>query len=74
VDEAIFVPSGWHHSVENVEDTLSINHNWVNPYNIHWGWDLMKREHTDAAAAIEDCRCPPSHSLSPTHGPTSREN
>jgi len=56
VDEAIFVPSGWHHSVENVEDTLSINHNWVNPYNIHWGWDLMKREHTDAAAAIEDCR------------------
>ncbi len=24
--EAIFVPSGWHHTVENLEDTLSINH------------------------------------------------
>ena len=23
---AIFVPSGWHHTVENLEDTLSINH------------------------------------------------
>ena len=24
--EAIFVPSGWHHTVQNLEDTLSINH------------------------------------------------
>lgn len=24
--EAIFVPSGWHHTVVNLEDTLSINH------------------------------------------------
>lgn len=24
--EAIFVPSGWHHMVANIEDTLSINH------------------------------------------------
>ena len=26
--EVIFVPSGWHHQVFNVTDTLSINHNW----------------------------------------------
>lgn len=57
-NEAIFVPSGWHHSVENVEDTLSINHNWLNAYNIHWGWELMKQEHSDATMAIDDCRSP----------------
>lgn len=26
--EVVFVPSGWHHWVENLCDTLSINHNW----------------------------------------------
>ncbi len=29
--EAIFVPSGWHHTVENLQDTLSINHKCVSP-------------------------------------------
>eukprot|EP01043_Picozoa_sp_COSAG02_P042511 COSAG02_NODE_3621_length_6458_cov_23.823243_2_plen_459_part_00 len=37
--EAIFVPSGWHHSVENLEDTLSINHNWINACNLQWTVD-----------------------------------
>ena len=37
--EAIFVPSGWHHCVENLEDTLSINHNWINACNLHWAVD-----------------------------------
>ena len=37
--EAIFVPSGWHHSVENLEDTLSINHNWINACNLQWAVD-----------------------------------
>ena len=55
-NEALFVPSGWHHSVENVEDTLSINHNWLNAYNIHWSWKHMQEEHTVAEQAIEDCR------------------
>ena len=27
--ETIFVPSGWFHQVFNLEDTISINHNWV---------------------------------------------
>ncbi|XP_066928511.1 2-oxoglutarate and iron-dependent oxygenase JMJD4-like [Clytia hemisphaerica] len=30
--EVIFVPSGWHHQVFNLEDTVSINHNWVNAF------------------------------------------
>lgn len=40
----------------NLEDTLSINHNWLNGYNIHWSWALLQQEYKDAAAAIEDCR------------------
>ncbi|XP_003742249.1 2-oxoglutarate and iron-dependent oxygenase JMJD4 [Galendromus occidentalis] len=32
--ETIFVPSGWHHQVVNTEDTISINHNWFNGYNL----------------------------------------
>lgn len=54
--ETIFVPSGWHHTVMNLEDTLSINHNWLNAYNVHWAWALLQQEYKDAAAAIEDCR------------------
>ncbi|DBA81219.1 TPA: hypothetical protein ACH3X2_007033 [Trebouxia sp. C0005] len=54
--ETIFVPSGWHHTVENLEDTLSINHNWLNGYNIHWAVALLQQERTDAIACIEDCR------------------
>ncbi|TVU34048.1 hypothetical protein EJB05_15873, partial [Eragrostis curvula] len=35
-NEIIFVPSGWYHQVHNLEDTISINHNWFNAYNLHW--------------------------------------
>ena len=54
--EAIFVPSGWFHVVENLEDTLSINHNWFNAHNCHWAWQLLRVEHQQATAALEDCR------------------
>jgi len=42
--------------VENQEDTLSINHNWLNGHNVAWGVSLLRRERAQAAAAIEDCR------------------
>lgn len=42
--ETIFVPSGWHHTVENLAPTLSINHNWLNGTNIHWSWEKLKSE------------------------------
>ena len=32
--EVVFVPSGWFHQVHNLEDTISINHNWFNGTNI----------------------------------------
>jgi len=54
--EALFVPSGWHHTVRNLEDTLSINHNWLNAFNIRWAAALLATQHADAAAGIADCR------------------
>ena len=27
--EMMYVPSGWRHSVENLEETISVNHNWT---------------------------------------------
>jgi len=64
VGEAIFVPSGWHHSVKNVvpsqlqrqreqlqrpaegiaDVVLSVNHNWINGFNIYQVWRFLIRE------------------------------
>lgn len=42
--ETIFVPSKWFHNVENLEPTLSINHNWLNGTNLHCSWDKVQSE------------------------------
>uniref|UniRef100_A0A1I8ISJ6 Jumonji domain-containing protein 4 n=1 Tax=Macrostomum lignano TaxID=282301 RepID=A0A1I8ISJ6_9PLAT len=31
--DVLFVPSGWHHQVANLEACISINHNWFNACN-----------------------------------------
>ena len=54
--DTLFVPSGYHHTVHNLEDCLSINHNWINAHNVHWSWALVQQEYRGAAAAIQDCR------------------
>ena len=54
--EAIFVPSGWWHSVDNVGDCLSINHNWVSTSGLPAAWGHLREERAAAAAAIQDCR------------------
>ncbi|CAN8264569.1 unnamed protein product [Cochlearia groenlandica] len=54
--EIIFVPSGWHHQVYNLEDTISINHNWLNAYNLTWVWDLLWKDYKDTEESIEDIR------------------
>lgn len=46
--EAIFVPSGWYHQVHNLEDTVSINHNWMNVYCIQNMWDHLQCERREA--------------------------
>lgn len=41
--EAVFVPSGWYHQVWNLEDTISINHNWFNGTQIDRVYEALKR-------------------------------
>ncbi|WVZ18359.1 hypothetical protein V8G54_005681 [Vigna mungo] len=54
--EIIFVPSGWYHQVHNLEDTISINHNWFNAYNLSWVWNLLVRDYNEAKDYIEDIK------------------
>lgn len=42
--ETIFVPSKWFHTVENLEATLSVNHNWLNSFCIKNSWRQLKSE------------------------------
>lgn len=39
--EVIFVPSGWYHQVWNLDDVISINHNWFNGCNINHIWKCL---------------------------------
>jgi hypothetical protein len=42
--ETLFVPSQWYHSVENLADTLSINHNWLNEANLQGSLRKLQAE------------------------------
>ncbi|KAI3997703.1 hypothetical protein MKX01_040676, partial [Papaver californicum] len=55
-NEVIFVPSGWYHQVQNMEDTISINHNWFNAHNLSWVWKLLLKDYKEAKGYIEDIR------------------
>lgn len=54
--EIIFVPSGWHHQVWNLEDTISINHNWFNGCNIDYVWKCLYQAAIDVENEIADCK------------------
>lgn len=54
--QTIFVPSGWHHQVWNLEDTISVNHNWFNGCNIHWIWTAIYGKFHDVLREIDDCK------------------
>jgi len=55
VDEVLFVPSGWWHQVSNLEDTLSVNHNWINAANISWSWSYLQQQHARIVSEVPDC-------------------
>ncbi|KAF5180815.1 Jmjc domain-containing protein [Thalictrum thalictroides] len=55
-NEIIFVPSGWYHQVQNMEDTVSINHNWFNAQNLSYVWKLLLKDYNEAKEYIEDIR------------------
>jgi hypothetical protein len=42
--ECIFVPSTWKHQVVNLEETLSINRNWVTAANVDLCWECLSTE------------------------------
>ncbi|XP_071873753.1 jumonji domain containing 4 [Bombus fervidus] len=54
--EIIFVPSGWHHQVWNIEDTISLNHNWINGCNIINVWYGLKKELNSVMKEVSDCK------------------
>lgn len=54
--EVIFVPSGWYHQVWNLDDTISINHNWVNGCNIEIMYDTLNSNLESIEKEIEDCK------------------
>ncbi|MBN3299281.1 JMJD4 protein, partial [Amia calva] len=54
--EVIFVPSGWHHQVYNLEDTISINHNWLNACNLDIVWQFLQGELSAVQSEIEEWR------------------
>jgi hypothetical protein len=54
--EAIFIPSGWHHQVWNLEDTISVNHNWINGCNIEIMWTSLKDNLMAVKKEVEDCK------------------
>lgn len=43
-------------AVENLDDCISINHNWINGHGVHWTWALLRGERAAAAEGIDDCR------------------
>lgn len=54
--EVIFVPSGWHHQVYNMVDTISVNHNWFNGVSIYKTWVFLQEEFSRVQESISDCR------------------
>ncbi|XP_054622473.1 2-oxoglutarate and iron-dependent oxygenase JMJD4 isoform X2 [Dunckerocampus dactyliophorus] len=54
--EIIFVPSGWHHQVYNLEDTISINHNWLNGCNVDIMWQFLQIEMSSVQKEIDEWR------------------
>lgn len=54
--QIVFVPSGWHHQVWNLEDTISVNHNWINGCNVWNMWLTLKKELLAVIKEVNDCR------------------
>lgn len=55
-NETIFVPSKWHHQVTNIDDAVSINHNWFNGCNVNFIADSLLCHNDEVEREIADCR------------------
>jgi hypothetical protein len=54
--DILFVPSEWYHDVTNIGYTISINHNWLNAFNIFRIWKHLCLTLDDIEHRIDDCR------------------
>ena len=55
-DETLFVPSRWYHQVKNIDDAVSVNHNWFNGCNIESIVENIVNHHQDVQKEISDCK------------------
>jgi JmjC domain, hydroxylase len=69
--EIIFVPAGWVHQVTNLEETLSINHNWITSANLDMVWSCL---HLELQAVDEELSKWPDYSATDPSWRESREN
>lgn len=54
--ETVFVPSGWHHQVWNEQDTISVNHNWLNGCNVAAVLAGIFDNYSKVLKEIDDCK------------------
>lgn len=54
--ETVFVPSGWHHQVWNEQDTISVNHNWLNGCNVFAVLAGISDNYSNVLKEIDDCK------------------
>ncbi|KAJ2160976.1 hypothetical protein GGF46_001835 [Coemansia sp. RSA 552] len=52
--ETVFVPSGWWHQVTNIGDTISINHNWANEFNLRFLYARLRSDMGAVRHALRD--------------------
>ncbi len=52
--QAMFVPSKWQHEVVNLEETISINHNWVTTANLDQCWECLVAEMVDIKKELSE--------------------
>jgi JmjC domain, hydroxylase len=54
--ETLFVPSKWFHQVNNLDDAVSINHNWFNSCNALSISKSLLDHQDDVVREISDCK------------------
>lgn len=55
-NETLFVPSRWFHQVTNIDDSVSVNHNWFNGCNINIIADCLLTHYDEVEKEIADCQ------------------
>ncbi len=76
--DCIFVPSQWQHYVVNLEETLSVNHNWITTTNLPACWECLLQElravQEEMQAWQRDEEYPNTNSIgTPSERPTSQQ-